>query len=260
MLCYLRVSIAGGAPRVIILELDVNNCPMTSDNFAKLCSSAATAKRNSPNNEPTYRGTDFHRIIPGFMIQGGDFTKFDGSGGFCAPATNNGQATFPDESFVNSHCREGVLSMANKGPNTNGSQFFITLAKQPHLDKKHCAFGTVVEGMDVVHEIAKVETENERPTLLQRCQIVDCGLGRGTVDSEESSSACGSSGSSLRRDRRKKSKKSKHQKRKHRTHFDEREHKRKKRKHKRSKRDYSSSDDDSRRRSKSRRKRARHRS
>ena len=194
------------------------------------------------------------------MIQGGDFTKFDGSGGYCAPTTNNGQVTFPDESFVNSHCREGVLSMANKGPNTNGSQFFITLAKQPHLDKKHCAFGAVVEGMDVVHDISKVETENERPTLLQRCQIVDCGLGRGTVDSD-SSSACGSSGSSRRSDRKKKPKKSKHKKRKHRTHDDERGHKRskKKRKHK-SRRDYSSSDDEDRRRLKSRRKRERHRS
>ncbi|KAL7524904.1 hypothetical protein ACHAXR_000767, partial [Thalassiosira sp. AJA248-18] len=184
MFCHFRISIAGSPPKTVVFQLHTDKCPKTCDNFIALCQSSVTAKRPSskmlPSThnvnavQPTYRGTEFHRILPGFMIQGGDFTNFDGSGGYAAR-----QPTFPDENFGTSHDREGILSMANRGKNTNGSQFFITLGKTLHLDGKHVAFGHVVRGMEVVHEISKVETEgnNGRPVMLQRVVIVDCGSG-----------------------------------------------------------------------------------
>ncbi len=92
------------------------------------------------------------------MVQGGDFTNFDGSGGYAHPSTNSARRTFNDETFL-SHSSEGILSMANRGKNTNGSQFFITLGNCLHLDGKHVAFGKVVKGMEVVRDIGGVETE-----------------------------------------------------------------------------------------------------
>lgn len=150
------------------------------------------------------------------MIQGGDFTNFDGSGGYCAPTTNDGLKTFPDESFDASHNSEGVLSMANKGKNTNGSQFFITLGKTLHLDGKHVAFGKVVRGMEVIREVARVETEGEngRPVKMQRVVIVDCGIGTGEVDSDQSSSSS-SEASSVNGAKNRSSSKSKRKKHRH---------------------------------------------
>jgi cyclophilin family peptidyl-prolyl cis-trans isomerase len=200
--------------------------------------------------EPTYRGTEFHRIIPGFMIQGGDFTNFDGTGGHAAPTTNNGLPTFNDENFAISHSSEGILSMANRGRNTNGSQFFITLNKTLHLDGKHVAFGRVVEGMEVVREVGRVETEgdNGRPVRLQRVVIVDCGEGMGG-DIEKNSNEDSSRSSRSERRKRKKHH-SKRKRKKHDRHYeDESENRKKHSKHsKRHKRDrnykYGSSDDD----------------
>lgn len=224
MFCHFRISIAGSPPKTVVFQLQPDICPKTCDNFIALCQSSATAKRPSSsapsthvdnnNVQPTYRGTDFHRILPTFMIQGGDFTKFDGTGGHAHPTTNSGQPTFPDENFTISHDREGTLSMANRGKNTNGSQFFITLGKTLHLDGKHVAFGHVVRGVEVVRDIAKVETEgdNGRPVMMQRVRIVDCGLGTGDDDDSEDSSggSSSSSSSSSLNEKRKRSKKSKH--------------------------------------------------
>jgi len=180
---FLKISIAGAQERKVIITLYTKECPITCENFLRLCSSKEKAKRphksslgkSSSPCPATYRNTEFHRIMPGFMVQGGDYQNFDGTGG--GSVINNG-GTFEDESFDILHDREGVLSMANKGPNTNGSQFFITLTKTPHLDNKHVAFGHVTYGIDVIRDMAKVETEtnSNRPIMLERVIITDCGV------------------------------------------------------------------------------------
>jgi cyclophilin family peptidyl-prolyl cis-trans isomerase len=128
----------------IKLELFTDQTPITADNFIKL------------SKKGFYNGLTFHRVIQGFMIQGG-CPRGDGSGG---PGY-----TIQDE-FTNTlkHNAPGILSMANAGSNTGGSQFFITLAQTPWLDGKHTVFGKVAEGMDVVESIGKVKTDrNDRP-------------------------------------------------------------------------------------------------
>jgi len=195
--CYMDISIAGSEPRTVVFLLDTRTCPKTSQNFAALCASSAVAKRPSskggsssnanptPTPTPTYRNTEFHRIKPGFMVQGGDFASFDGTGGHSI----HGSA-FPDESFAIKHDAEGILSMANRGANTNGSQFFVTLARAPHLDGKHVAFGKVVHGMNVIREMASVEVdERDRPIAMQRIVVVDCGVGMGNLGDVNNKSA-----------------------------------------------------------------------
>ncbi len=141
-----------------VVKLFADQCPMTVGNFAALASGEATwtDPEGKQVKKPLYDGTVFHRIIAGFMIQGGD-PKGNGTGG---PGYR-----FADE-FVKElkHNKPGVLSMANAGPSTNGSQFFITEVPTPHLDGRHSVFGEVVEGYDVVKKIAQTETdERDRP-------------------------------------------------------------------------------------------------
>ena len=157
---FLDVAIGKGEARRIVVALFGKEVPKTAENFKQLAS-------GKPGFG--YKGTIFHRVINQFMIQGGDTTNFDGTGG-----RSIYNATFEDENFRIKHFR-GCLSMANSGPNTNGSQFFITTADTSWLDGRHVVFGKVIEGMDVVEEIEKVETgPYDEPK--QEIKLVDTGL------------------------------------------------------------------------------------
>ncbi|SEQ89657.1 peptidylprolyl isomerase [Natrinema salaciae] len=144
----------------IDVELYDDRAPRTVDNFVGLATGGKTwtdpETGEEVEGEPLYDDVAFHRVIEDFMIQGGDPTE-TGRGG---PGYQ-----FDDEFHDElRHDDEGILSMANSGPDTNGSQFFITLAPQPHLDDRHAVFGKVTDGMDVVHEIGSVETDaNDQP-------------------------------------------------------------------------------------------------
>ena len=115
-----------------------------------------------------YKGSTFHRVIPSFMVQGGDFTQGNGRGG---ESVYGGK--FDDEGFPFKHTKAGQLSMANAGPNTNGSQFFITLGAQPHLDGKHMVFGQVESGMEFVQQIERLGSSSG--SVSETVTISDCG-------------------------------------------------------------------------------------
>jgi peptidyl-prolyl isomerase G (cyclophilin G) len=173
--CFFQVSIGGEIqPKRIVVELDVENCPKTTESCVSFCLCAQTMETTTPKSpQPSYRGCEFHRIIPGFMVQTGDFERFDGTGGYSPLFGRN----FDDEYLKGKHDGPGVVSMANSGKNKNGSQFFITLQAAPHLDGKHVVFGKVVSGMESVHKMVHVERDKrDRPVLLQKIVITDCGL------------------------------------------------------------------------------------
>ena len=146
---YFDITIDGEAAGRIVFGLFGNTVPKTVKNFATLCDgSAGVGNAGKPLH---FQGSNFHRIIPGFMAQGGDFTNGNGTGGESIYGMK-----FPDENFTLKHTQPYLLSMANAGPNTNGSQFFITFKETPWLDGRHTVFGEVLEGQDVVNALEKI--------------------------------------------------------------------------------------------------------
>ncbi|XP_010182057.1 PREDICTED: peptidyl-prolyl cis-trans isomerase D, partial [Mesitornis unicolor] len=151
----------------IVFELFADIVPKTAENFRALCTGE---KGTGPTTgKPLhYKGCPFHRIIKQFMVQGGDFSNQNGTGGESIYGEK-----FEDENFHYKHDKPGLLSMANAGPGTNGSQFFITTVPASHLDGKHVVFGQVIKGMGVVKILENVEVKGENPAKL--CIIADCG-------------------------------------------------------------------------------------
>lgn len=152
----------------MLLYADV--VPKTAANFKALCTGE---KGNASTGQPLhYKGSTFHRVIKDFMIQGGDFTRGDGTGGESIYGEK-----FADENFKVKHTKGGLLSMANAGPGTNGSQFFITSDATPHLDGKHVVFGHVIDGFeDIFKTIESIECNASTNKPNEDVVITDCGV------------------------------------------------------------------------------------
>jgi len=162
---YMDFSISGESAGRIVFELFDDSVPKTTYNFRTLC----TGTKDKEGNFMGYKGSTIHRIINGFMAQGGDFTRGDGRGG--KSVYEGGR--FDDENFKVTHTGRGLLSMANSGPNTNGSQFFITFAKTEHLDGKHVVFGRIIDGSSVLDKLEAVGSRTGTPQ--KKVVVTDCG-------------------------------------------------------------------------------------
>ena len=163
---FFDVALDGGDPQRVEIGLFGDDAPKTAANFKGLCEGFD----DEDGEFRSYAGSPFHRVIPGFMCQGGDVTNGDGTGG----ASIYG-GTFDDEAFPFAHAYSGLVAMANSGPNTNKSQFYITLADCTWLDGKHVVFGRVTKGMtETVRSIEKLGSNSG--DLSGECTIVRCGV------------------------------------------------------------------------------------
>jgi len=164
---FFEMTIDGKAAGRIEMELFADTCPKTAENFLQLC----VGTKSKAGTPLAFKGSSFHRVIPDFMCQAGDFTRGDGRGG---ESIYGGK--FDDETFegkAGKHFGPGTLSMANAGPNTNGSQFFLCTAATPHLDGKHVVFGQVVKGYEVVKKIEAIGSPSGKTSA--KVTISDCG-------------------------------------------------------------------------------------
>jgi len=167
-LVFFDVDIGGERAGRIVFELFNDVVPKTAENFRALCTGEKGLGKTT--GKPLhFKGCPFHRIIKQFMIQGGDFSNQNGTGGESIYGEK-----FEDENFHYKHDKVGLLSMANAGPGTNGSQFFITTVPTPHLDGKHVVFGQVLKGMGVAKMLESIETTEDAPN--KPCVIAECGV------------------------------------------------------------------------------------
>ncbi|XP_024863196.1 probable inactive peptidyl-prolyl cis-trans isomerase-like 6 isoform X2 [Kryptolebias marmoratus] len=190
---FMDIDVAGEAVGRLWFELFSDVCPKTSKNFEALC----TGERGrSESGLPLhYKGSLFHRIVPNGWVQGGDISpgsKGNGGESIYGPTFEGADTNsltvmrrwralsnllfirLPDESFAVSHFKRGVLGMANKGPHSNGSQFYITLQPTPWMDRTYVAFGQVIEGADILRKLEEATTCNERPKY--ECKVTACGV------------------------------------------------------------------------------------
>ncbi|KAI9292604.1 hypothetical protein K502DRAFT_338302 [Neoconidiobolus thromboides FSU 785] len=163
---FMQIAINGKKAGKLTFKL-FSDVPKTSENFKALCT-GEKGRCSRTNYDLTFKGSVFHRVIPGFMAQGRDFTRGNGTGGLSIYGEK-----FKDENFIHNHSKRGLLSMANAGPNTNGSQFFILFKDAPWLDGRHVVFGELESGFETLDEIEKLGSNSG--TTKATIKIEECG-------------------------------------------------------------------------------------